>query len=65
MTYRDSAGTLDLPLPGLPGRHQALNAALAVAMLRHQQALPISDAALRGTARRGGPGGCSCSARAR
>ncbi|MEO8177023.1 MAG: folylpolyglutamate synthase/dihydrofolate synthase family protein [Sphingomicrobium sp.] len=46
IAYRDSAGTLDLPLPGLPGRHQSLNAALAVAMLRHQQALPISDEAL-------------------
>jgi dihydrofolate synthase/folylpolyglutamate synthase len=31
----------------LPGKHQALNAALAVAMLRHQQALEIPDRALR------------------
>jgi dihydrofolate synthase/folylpolyglutamate synthase len=44
--YRDSAGELDLPLPNLPGRHQARNASLAVAMLRHQQELSISDDAL-------------------
>jgi dihydrofolate synthase/folylpolyglutamate synthase len=37
--YRDAAGALDLPLPRLPGTHQALNAALAIAMLRHQQAV--------------------------
>lgn len=42
IAYRDSAGTLDLPLPGLPGAHQADNAALAVAVLRHQTRLPIS-----------------------
>jgi dihydrofolate synthase/folylpolyglutamate synthase len=34
--YRDEQGTLDLPMPRLPGRHQAMNAALAIAMLRHQ-----------------------------
>jgi dihydrofolate synthase/folylpolyglutamate synthase len=44
--YRDGRGTLDLPLPGMAGRHQAMNAALAVAMLRHQDALQISDEAL-------------------
>ncbi len=37
--YRDRQDELDLPLPRLPGKHQALNAALAVAMLRHQSAL--------------------------
>ena len=46
LRYRDEAGALDLPLPRLPGRHQAMNAALAVAMLRHQQALAVTDAAL-------------------
>jgi dihydrofolate synthase/folylpolyglutamate synthase len=46
LRYRDAAGTLDLPLPRLPGRHQALNAGLAVAMLRHQQALPVPTSAL-------------------
>ena len=34
-----SRAMLDLPLPRLPGRHQAMNAALAVAMLRHQEAV--------------------------
>ncbi|HEY6917191.1 MAG TPA: bifunctional folylpolyglutamate synthase/dihydrofolate synthase, partial [Allosphingosinicella sp.] len=45
--YRDEGGELALPLPRLPGRHQAMNAALAVAMLRRQQALPLGEAALR------------------
>jgi dihydrofolate synthase/folylpolyglutamate synthase len=45
--YRDSQGTLDLPLPRLPGAHQAVNAGLAVAMLRHQSAIPIPASALR------------------
>src|SRR6476659_393760 len=38
LRYSDERGELDLPLPRLPGRHQAMNAALAVAMLRHQDA---------------------------
>ncbi|MFM9852634.1 MAG: bifunctional folylpolyglutamate synthase/dihydrofolate synthase [Sphingomonadaceae bacterium] len=45
--YRDAGGTLSLPLPSLPGMHQAQNAALAIAMLRHQSAVNISDAALK------------------
>jgi dihydrofolate synthase / folylpolyglutamate synthase len=45
--YRDSQGKLELPLPGLAGEHQALNAALAVAMLRHQSAIAIPTSALR------------------
>ncbi len=45
--YRDRWGELDLPLPRLPGLHQAMNAALAVAMLRHQQAVGIRDSALK------------------
>lgn len=45
--YRDAAGTLDLPLPRLPGAHQAMNAALAVAMLRHQDRIPLRESALR------------------
>jgi dihydrofolate synthase / folylpolyglutamate synthase len=44
--YRDAHGALNLPVPGLPGRYQADNAALAVAMLRQQQHLAISDEAL-------------------
>ncbi|MEH6829053.1 bifunctional folylpolyglutamate synthase/dihydrofolate synthase [Parasphingorhabdus sp.] len=45
--YRDEAGKLNLPLPKLVGAHQADNAALAIAMLRHQTAVKISDAALK------------------
>ena len=36
-----SSPSYDLPLPRLPGAHQAMNAALAVAMLRHQNAVPV------------------------
>lgn len=46
LTYRDAAGTLDLPLPALPGAHQSDNAALAVAMLRHQRAVTIAPDAI-------------------
>ena len=46
LRYRDSNGELSLPLPRLPGRHQAMNAALAVAMLRHQSAVDVPPAAL-------------------
>ena len=45
--YRDRAGKLNLPLPALVGAHQADNAALAIAMLRHQDSLVLSDAALK------------------
>jgi dihydrofolate synthase/folylpolyglutamate synthase len=45
--YRDLAGKLSLPLPRLVGPHQLDNAALAVAMLRHQHVVPVPDAALR------------------
>jgi dihydrofolate synthase/folylpolyglutamate synthase len=44
--YTDGTGTLDLPLPRLPGKHQAMNAALAVAMLRHQDAFAVPAPAL-------------------
>ena len=44
--YRDKAGELDLPLPRLAGTHQADNAALAVAMLRHQSAVTVSAEAM-------------------
>ena len=45
MRYRDRQGELDLPLPRLPGKHQALNAALAVAMLRHQTEIAVPPSA--------------------
>jgi dihydrofolate synthase/folylpolyglutamate synthase len=44
--YRDRSGALNLPLPSLAGRHQANNAALAVAMLRHQHRLSVTDGAM-------------------
>jgi dihydrofolate synthase/folylpolyglutamate synthase len=45
--YRDGRGELELPLPRLPGAHQATNAALAVAMLRHQALFEVPVASLR------------------
>jgi dihydrofolate synthase/folylpolyglutamate synthase len=44
--YRDASGKLSLPLPRLHGAHQTDNAALAIAMLRHQSAVPIPESAL-------------------
>ena len=46
IAYRDAHGRLALPLPGLAGAHQADNAALAVAMLRHQKAVHVSGEAM-------------------
>jgi len=46
LTYRDDAGTLTLPLPALAGAHQADNAGLAMAMLRHQVQLPVGTLAM-------------------
>jgi len=47
LEYDDARGALQLPLPRLAGAHQAANAGLAVAMLRHQEAIPVADSALR------------------
>ncbi len=44
--YRDEAGKLNLPLPRMTGAHQADNAALAIAMLRHQSRITVPEAAL-------------------
>ncbi len=44
--YRDAAGELELPLPQLYGKHQADNAALAVAMLRHQARVAVTPDAM-------------------
>lgn len=44
--YTDAQGRLTLPLPAMPGLHQADNAALAVAMIRHQSALTVAPDAL-------------------
>lgn len=46
ITYSDRHGTLDLPLPALAGQHQADNAALAVAMLRHQSQVIVTPEAM-------------------
>jgi dihydrofolate synthase / folylpolyglutamate synthase len=45
--YLDDYGTLELPLPGMAGIHQVANAGLAVAMLRHQNAVPVRESALK------------------
>ena len=47
IAYRDQHGVLDLPRPALCGPHQADNAALAIAMLRHQTIVPVSENAIR------------------
>lgn len=44
--YKDGAGKLTLPLPRMAGPHQADNAALAIAMLRHQSAIAVPESAL-------------------
>lgn len=46
IAYSDARGSLTLPLPALPGSHQADNAALAVAMLRHQDVVAVSPEAM-------------------
>jgi len=48
IAYRDrtDGAPLALPLPALAGAHQHRNAALAVAMLRHQSALAVSGDAI-------------------
>jgi len=43
----EGAEPVSLPVPRLAGAHQADNAALAVAMLKSQQALAVPDTALR------------------
>ena len=45
--YRDGKGPVETPLPRLPGPHQPMNAALAIAMLRYQSVLEVSEAALK------------------
>lgn len=46
IAYRDRQGELTLPLPTLAGTHQADNAALAVAMLRHQSQVTVTPEAM-------------------
>jgi len=47
LVYRDGGGGLDLPAPVLAGEHQAINAGMAIALLRAQTALRIPRAAFR------------------
>lgn len=44
--YRDERGKLTLPLPRMQGPHQCENAALAIAMLRHQNDILINETAM-------------------
>lgn len=46
ISYRDERGQITLPRPSLPGGHQSRNLALAIAMLRHQQAIDVTQEAL-------------------
>jgi dihydrofolate synthase/folylpolyglutamate synthase len=46
IAYFDAEGQLVLPLPALAGTHQADNAALAVALLRHQDRITVSPEAM-------------------
>jgi dihydrofolate synthase/folylpolyglutamate synthase len=46
LAYSDAAGRLNLPVPVLAGPHQFANAALAVAMLRHQERVAITREAM-------------------
>lgn len=46
IAYRDQDGELTLPLPRLAGTHQSDNAALAVALLRSQTVLDVSQSAM-------------------
>ena len=50
MRYRDTGFTLVSNRPRLVGPHQSRNLALAIAMLRHQGALHIPEAAMRAAA---------------
>ena len=45
LTYYDAQGSLPLPTPRMPGLHQGVNAGLAIAMLRQQQAIDIPQGA--------------------
>lgn len=47
LVFKDIGGLLDLPAPVLPGGHQAVNAGIAIALMRRQAALHIPEAAIR------------------
>ncbi|MBB4097896.1 bifunctional folylpolyglutamate synthase/dihydrofolate synthase [Sphingomonas kyeonggiensis] len=50
LVYRDARGEVETPLPAMAGPHQPANLSLAIAMLRHQQALAVPDTAFAGAA---------------
>ena len=47
LLYRDDYGQVDFAHPSLAGAHQASNAALAIAMLRHQDRLAVGEEAMK------------------
>ena len=47
LLYADRIGELCLPRPNLPGPHQPENAALAVAILRHQDRVKVSPESIK------------------
>ncbi|MES2443740.1 MAG: bifunctional folylpolyglutamate synthase/dihydrofolate synthase [Pseudomonadota bacterium] len=51
LRYADASGTLEIATPVMPGAHQAENLALAIAMLRHQDRLPVGEDAFAAAAR--------------
>lgn len=60
LVYSDAEGELRLPLPSLAGAHQAENAGLAIAMLRHQRSVTVgADALASGSGPPAGLRGCS------
>jgi len=50
LVYGDAHGEVETPLPAMAGPHQPANLSLAIAMLRHQQALTVPDTAFAGAA---------------
>ncbi|NOT42135.1 MAG: bifunctional folylpolyglutamate synthase/dihydrofolate synthase [Alphaproteobacteria bacterium] len=46
MVFQDENGLIDLPMPRLPGAHQIVNAALAIAALRKVAGFGVEDRAL-------------------
>lgn len=45
--YDNSEVGQDFPMPAIPGAHQARNAALAIAMIKAQSAIPVSIASIK------------------
>lgn len=46
MVFQDENGLLDLPMPNLPGAHQIVNAAVAIAALRRAPGFAIEERAI-------------------